>query len=355
MKYLITIFLLFSLCTFAQITITSADINAQYSPGNSTTFRTDTIVNSVDIGQLGSTIWDFSFLTPNPVYDIMVTAVDPATTPYHGSYPGSNLASLSQMDFMGITADVYSYLSVNGSFNSHGNVIDADTILFTETSDPVEPQATFPFTYNSMIAYNGVRTSVMEITGFPPHTTMTTVIDTSKVDAYGPMTLPGGITVDALRIREDEIEIFQGPPMIYERHVSYTFIAKNGASVNVPSDTVQSTSGVINNTASISWNMGLSTDVKIDETLPSDYSLRQNYPNPFNPSTSIEYSIPEESFVELKVYDILGTEVATLVSDQRAAGVYKADFSGNGLASGFYIARITAGKFTDTIKMTLLR
>ncbi len=355
MKYLITLFLLFSFTSFAQITITSADINAQYNPGNSTTTHTDTIVTSVDIGQLGSTIWDFSFLTPNPVYDIMGTTVDPATTPYHGSYPGSNLAILSQMEFMGITADLYAYLSVNGSFNTHGHVVEADTILSTNTSDPVEPQAIFPFTFNSIIIYNGEQTSVMEINGVPLFTSVTTVIDTSKVDAYGPMTLPGGITVDALRIREDEINIFQGPPMIYSRHVSYTFIAKNGASVNVPSDTVQSTSGVINNTASISWNMGLSTDVKIDETLPSDYSLRQNYPNPFNPSTSIEYTIPEESFVELKVYDVLGNEVATLVNEERSAGVYRADFSGNGLASGLYIARITAGNYTSTIKMTLMK
>jgi hypothetical protein len=90
-------------------------------------------------------------------------------------------------------------------------------------------------------------------------------------------------------------------------------------------------------------------------TVPEEYSLLQNYPNPFNPSTNIEYSIPTESFVELKVYDVLGNEVATLVSEEQAAGVYRADFGSSELASGLYIARLTAGNFTKTIKMNLLK
>ena len=97
------------------------------------------------------------------------------------------------------------------------------------------------------------------------------------------------------------------------------------------------------------------TDVQLIDGLPEGYTLSQNYPNPFNPSTKIEYSIPEESFVELKVYDVLGNEVATLVNEDQSAGVYRTDFSGSELVSGLYIARITAGNFTNTIKMSLLK
>jgi len=97
------------------------------------------------------------------------------------------------------------------------------------------------------------------------------------------------------------------------------------------------------------------TDVQQIDGLPEGFSLSQNYPNPFNPSTNIEYSIPEESFVELKVYDILGNEVATLVNDQQAAGVYRADFDADNKSAGLYFARLTANEFTKVIKMTLLK
>ena len=89
--------------------------------------------------------------------------------------------------------------------------------------------------------------------------------------------------------------------------------------------------------------------------LPQDFSLSQNYPNPFNPSTKIEYSIPEASFVQLKVYDILGNEVAELVNEEQSAGTYRADFIADNLSSGFYVAQLRAGDYTKTIKMTLLK
>jgi len=90
-------------------------------------------------------------------------------------------------------------------------------------------------------------------------------------------------------------------------------------------------------------------------TVPVEYSLMQNYPNPFNPSTNIEYSIPSESFVELKVYDVLGSEVITLVNEQQRAGVYRANFTADNLPSGMYFARLTANEFTQVVKMILLK
>jgi hypothetical protein len=89
--------------------------------------------------------------------------------------------------------------------------------------------------------------------------------------------------------------------------------------------------------------------------LPVDFSLSQNYPNPFNPTTNIEYTIPEASFVQLKVYDILGNEVASLVNQEQTAGTYRADFTASNLASGFYVAQLKAGDFSKTIKMTLMK
>ncbi len=91
-----------------------------------------------------------------------------------------------------------------------------------------------------------------------------------------------------------------------------------------------------------------------------DYTLEQNYPNPFNPSTNIRFSIPENAFVILKVYDILGNEIATLVSEYKTAGVYPIDFnvqelSNNQLPSGLYFYNLRAGNFSKTKKMILLK
>lgn len=92
-----------------------------------------------------------------------------------------------------------------------------------------------------------------------------------------------------------------------------------------------------------------------DDFIADNFELKQNYPNPFNPTTKIEYQILERSFVSLKVYNILGDEVATLVSEEKPAGVYDINFDGTGLSSGMYLYRLQAGNFIETKKMILLR
>ena len=99
--------------------------------------------------------------------------------------------------------------------------------------------------------------------------------------------------------------------------------------------------------------------------IPDDFILFQNYPNPFNPSTKIKYSIPAGTsfssasggmkFVQLKVYDILGNEIATLVNEEKPAGNYEVEFNASMLPSGVYFYRLTAGSFTATKKLILLR
>ena len=97
-------------------------------------------------------------------------------------------------------------------------------------------------------------------------------------------------------------------------------------------------------------------NVEEDKGIVDDFLLMQNYPNPFNPTTNIEFSIPKSEFVTLKVYNILGEEVATLVAEKLAAGSYKYDWSRTaGMASGVYLYRIQAGDYVDAKKMILLR
>jgi hypothetical protein len=87
----------------------------------------------------------------------------------------------------------------------------------------------------------------------------------------------------------------------------------------------------------------------------SDFALQQNYPNPFNPTTQIRFSLPEQSEVTLKVYNILGKEIATLVNDVKGAGVHEVSFDGTGLASGVYFYTLQTDKYTQTHKMILIK
>jgi hypothetical protein len=96
-------------------------------------------------------------------------------------------------------------------------------------------------------------------------------------------------------------------------------------------------------------------DRSIKNPIPSEYYLSQNYPNPFNPDTRIDYSLPEKSFVTLKIYDILGEKVFTLINEEKSRGNYEIEFDASSLASGIYIYKLQAGSFTETRKMVLIR
>jgi hypothetical protein len=97
----------------------------------------------------------------------------------------------------------------------------------------------------------------------------------------------------------------------------------------------------------------------VDEPGPGDvpvtYALRQNYPNPFNPSTTIEYSIPRSDRVSLKVFNLLGQEIATLVNEVQAAGTYAVSFNASSFPSGVYFYRLEAGKFSVVRKMAIVK
>jgi hypothetical protein len=100
-------------------------------------------------------------------------------------------------------------------------------------------------------------------------------------------------------------------------------------------------------------------DVEKELTIPSQFKLYQNYPNPFNPVTKIKFQIPEFGFVSLKVFDVLGNEVATLVNEERPAGTYEVEFNPASSikhpASGIYFYQINTSNFVKTRKMLLLK
>ncbi len=98
-----------------------------------------------------------------------------------------------------------------------------------------------------------------------------------------------------------------------------------------------------------------STNVYESATELIKYSLSQNYPNPFNPSTTISYQIPQRGFITLKVYDVLGNEIETLISEEKPAGIYEIEFDGANLPSGIYFYRMRAGSLVESKKMVFLK
>ncbi len=88
---------------------------------------------------------------------------------------------------------------------------------------------------------------------------------------------------------------------------------------------------------------------------PKEYSLLNNYPNPFNPSTIIRYAVPKSSPVQIKVFDVIGNEIVTIIDEEKPAGTYEVEFDGTGLPSGIYFYQLKAGSFVKTKKMILIK
>ena len=110
------------------------------------------------------------------------------------------------------------------------------------------------------------------------------------------------------------------------------------------------------------WNFAPNKNVVISAVagininqVPFNYNLEQNYPNPFNPTTTIRYSIPGIQYVSIKVFDILGRDVATLVSGLQTRGLHSVKFDGSKLPGGIYLYRMRAGNFAETKKLILLK
>jgi uncharacterized protein (TIGR02145 family) len=102
-------------------------------------------------------------------------------------------------------------------------------------------------------------------------------------------------------------------------------------------------------------DIAVGVDDKDKSELPKEFFLLQNYPNPFNPQTKISFSVPKESYITLKVYDLLGREVATLVQDTKQQGEYSVTWNADNVPSGVYFYKLLAGDFVETKKMVLMK
>ena len=153
----------------------------------------------------------------------------------------------------------------------------------------------------------------------------------------------------------------QSNTVVWSEFSSGFGISKNGNSELI-SEAGQNFSGISKNGNTVVTSSfftsysAISTGVNnMEESIPGKYQLYQNYPNPFNPSTVISWELPTKSHVLLKVYNILGKEISTLVNEEKPGGKYKIIFDARNLASGVYFYRLITNSFNETKKMILIR
>lgn len=175
---------------------------------------------------------------------------------------------------------------------------------------------------------------------------------TYHADAYGPMTLPGTMgTHQSLRFRK--LNFYNGSPIL-----SYLFVSNTGAVIQIEAvDTLQGNSGTINITpGKTAWNGPIvPLDVRVSDIVPAEFALKQNYPNPFNPSTTITYEVAATGFVSMKVYNMLGQQVGTLLNEVKSPGTYTLNWNAEGMPSGVYFYTMQADGFTATKRLVLLK
>jgi len=261
-----------------------------------------------------NTVIDSTLQDPNPEFQARfggsVAIADPKADILVGAN-GSAIFTTGQRDFWGVTDDGY---TVSFDLSSNGTSIEPFSITFFGFSLDFD-YATWQTNYPSLsIVNNQVR------------------YVTSNDYLQGTFITPDQLEGAVFSRRFMNGKLFQSD--------SLNFFAKRGGFAG---EAFVFSSPV---TSIESKNAGLT---------PSDFVLEQNYPNPFNPSTTISFTLPRPSFVTLKVSDILGKEVATLVAEQLPTGRHRAVWNASGFASGVYFYHLQAGEFVETKKLLLLK
>ncbi|HXF99792.1 MAG TPA: T9SS type A sorting domain-containing protein [Bacteroidota bacterium] len=299
--------------------------------------------------------WNFlSLVSAGPATEILYLPA--ATTPYTTEFPHASLASVVTDG----ADSAYSYYSLElGRLIVQGL---ANHQFITRYSD-TEVQLPTPLNYGDQ--FTDSFQSIMEGQGvaegddFEVHTSGTVTI---TYDAYGTLLLPPSrtLTVARLKFVRDvrDTTFFNGVPVFTSQTTvtSYEWLT--------PVDkfpVLQIAHFVIrtNTTTTVSklveYNTDYVTGVKPQPGTISEFRLEQNFPNPFNPTTTIGFSLPKDERVALKVFNLLGEEVVTLVDEYLPAGLYSIPFDAKHLASGTYFYRLTAGTAVQTRKLTLVR
>ena len=345
----------------AQTTITAADVSTQFAVGNFTTNNFDSVTASVNIGTKGHSSWDFSGLKKS--FSMTLTSIAVSSGLNNGSFPGATHAFQTSTFSYNYQGTVFSPVTGYLFFKLAGNLLnlgESATLPNAAASliDFTNPAALFyalPSTYGTTWTSKYLDTTTIFLGTFPAFFIGNRHNASYVVDAWGPLTIPGGTTHDVLRIKKtDTTSTYTS--------VGYIFIAKDGTLIQVgAANPAGPDTGMIAVNSGTSWAAPINTAVEAEAQAPAHYALAQNYPNPFNPSTAITYTLPARSLVHLAVYNVLGQMVAELVNTEQEAGSHNVQWRPTE-ASGIYFCRMdavsmdkSAARFSDVKKMAYVR
>ena len=336
---------------FSQITITKAEMDAWFNNAMYTWWYTtpsgSTLAN-VDLGSDSASLQNFDFsniaIQSGHTWDSLTRYMVPPVGLYR-----ADLFPLATICIKTINPALLIYAAVNyDGFYQLGKISPPDTTTMASYS-PARLMWPLP------LQMNAVMTSVDTL-----RTTDGTINASTRafsVSGFGNVKYPDGITRSSLRVVEDDITIrtFLGNFVSRTRSKILGFWSEDGCEMTFTVDTAF-VSGATNITYfEFSKKTGTTGVASQPNTLPTHFSLYQNYPNPFNPSTNISFSLPSKTFVSLKVYDLLGREITTVVADNLPAGNYSREWNALGMTSGIYFYRLQAGSYSETKKLVLMR
>jgi len=333
---------------YSQVSISQSDLMEIFTPGT-TFYLIPGESGQINIGNMGGpNTYDFTFVN------------------MQNTYPAFNY-SVSQIPALAARYPAIGHTIGEGTQNIIGSPVfltsaDSFYIIGAATVEteyrfihymPYELFAKFPIEYNPPSSSFSQWISVYDTT----YNLYWQVISTDFyqtivdvwIDGYGTLKLPG-YDLECLRMKRD-YSWFQFKEFMY--------ITREGVMLvvgNVPSSAPNT--GLVNGDYHILLAESF-VSVEDQNQMPMDFKLYQNYPNPFNPVTSIQYAISSRQFITLKVYDVLGNEIATLVNEEKTAGEYEVEFNSvsgiRDLVSGIYFYQLRSGEFIQTKKMMLLK
>ena len=351
---LVALLFLSPLSLYAQISITSADVQGWFAVGKSWTYlNSDSNPGTMNVGTASESAQTWIVPSIARLDTFRMDNVSPSSTPYASSFPRATHCQYGGRTDQDALFTIYNFYRFSADSLIQLGTVHRQKFLGLDTTYVdvrPEPLARFP------LALGGTLTRRDSVYSGPGQFSITT--ETEVYDAFGSMTVLGR-TYQALRSKSTEIRqrFLNNAVVQQDTLISFMWFAKEGVLVELEAAEAGQSSGQIP-LQSLLIQIVSATPVGIAEdgrTIPTTPQLLQNYPNPFNPTTTIRFALPQAERVTIKIFDLLGREVRMLVDAKQDAGDHSVVWDGSSMPSGAYICRMQAGSFRGVRRILLLR